>query len=221
MAARGWLAAGGLLLAALLLFWVFRSEPPPPPIARAAAPQAATAPPPPPPPAAAMPDVSGLKLHGLLATGAIVAGGGGSQRLIPIGREALPGLVLRRIEQNHAVFASAAGEVRLGFDGPAQAAAGAAPASAPPGDDVLPYRLGLAPRRVGGQVTGFTVRPGASLPALERAGIRPGDVILAVNGSRFDEERMLELPWQIANSTRTEFAVERAGRRMQMRLPAR
>jgi hypothetical protein len=29
----------------------------------------------------------------------------------------------------------------------------------------------------------------------------------------FDEERMLELAWQIANSSRTEFEVERGGRR--------
>ena len=140
---------------------------------------------------------------------------------MPVGREALPGLTLRRIEQNQAVFASAAGEVRLGFDGVGQAPAAATPASAAPRDETLPYRLGLAPRRAGGRVNGFTVRPGASLPALERAGIRPGDTILSVNGSAFDEERMLELAWQIANSTRTEFEVERGGRRVRLALEGR
>ena len=62
------------------------------------------------------------------------------------------------------------------------------------------YRLGLAPRRAGGRVTGFTVRSNVEMPALARAGIRPGDVIVGVNGSVFDEERMQELAWQIANS---------------------
>ena len=54
------------------------------------------------------------------------------------------------------------------------------------------------------------------MPALERAGLRPGDVIVGVNGSEFDEERMLELAWQIANSGRTEFEVERGGRRIRL-----
>jgi type II secretory pathway component PulC len=54
------------------------------------------------------------------------------------------------------------------------------------------------------------------MPALERAGLRPGDVVVGVNCSGFDEERMLELAWQIANSTRTEFEVERGGRRTRL-----
>ena len=54
------------------------------------------------------------------------------------------------------------------------------------------------------------------MPALERAGLRPGDLILSVNGSRFDEERMLELAWEMANASRTEFEIERGGRRMRL-----
>ena len=46
-------------------------------------------------------------------------------------------------------------------------------------------------------------------------------MILAVNGSTFDEERMLELSWQIANSSRTEFEVERGGRRIRLALQGR
>jgi len=215
MAAKGAIATGGLLLVALVLFWVFRTgSPPPAPIERQAAPQPSR--PAPSPPLAQAPDVSGLKLYGLLASGAIVGVGNGNQRLILIGRDALPGLTLRRIEQEHAVFASAAGEVRLGFDAPGQAPAAAAARPANAGEDMLPYRLGLAPRRTGGRVTGFTLRPGADLPALAATGVRPGDVIVAVNGSALDEERMLELPWQIANSSRTEFEVERGGRRVRL-----
>ncbi|HYI48480.1 MAG TPA: hypothetical protein VEX35_08455 [Allosphingosinicella sp.] len=193
-----------------------------------------------PPPVAAMPaqppapaaDLSGLRLHGLLASGAVIGFANGQQRLVMVGREALPGLTLRRIEQNHAVFDAAGGEMRLGFDGPVQAAPGM-PSSAPapaPGtssaqgaqrEESLRYRLGLAPRRAGGRVTGFTVRSNVEMPALARAGIRPGDVITGVNGSVFDEERMQELAWQIANSSRVEFEVERGGQRLRLSLPRR
>jgi general secretion pathway protein C len=201
---------------------VARTEPP-----VASAPMTQPVPPPaavsPPAPAA---DISGLRLHGLLASGAVIGFPSGRQRLVPVGREALPGLILRRIEQNQAVFESAAGgELRLGFDGVVQGAP-AAPPAPPPGqsaqsEEALRYRLGLAPRRTGGRVTGFTVRGNVEMPALARAGIRPGDVITGVNGSVFDEERMQELAWQIANSTRIEFEVERGGQRLRLTLPRR
>lgn len=228
--------AAGVLVILFLLYLLFlrggsdpvvpvaRTEPPP----VAPAPMAQPAPPavaatPPPAPAA---DISGLRLHGLLASGAVIGFPSGRQRLVPIGREALPGLILRRIEQNAAVFDSGSGELRLGFDGPVQGGAPAAAPAPPPGqsaqsEEALRYRLGLAPRRAGGRVTGFTVRSNVEMPALARAGIRPGDVITGVNGSAFDEERMQELAWQIANSTRIDFDVERGGQRLRLSLPRR
>ena len=61
-------------------------------------------------------DVSQLKLVGLLSRGAVIAMADGSQRFIPIGREIVPGVILRRVEVHQAVLATGAGEVRLGFD---------------------------------------------------------------------------------------------------------
>jgi len=224
--ARRLLAAAGLVALLLALsLWPRQGPPAPPapptaPAAPVAMPQPDPAPAPPP-----TPDLSGLRLHGLLASGAILGFADGSQRLVPVGREALPGLVLARIEQNHAVLASAGGEARLGFDG-----AAAMPTAAPPParagaaserEESLRYRLALEPRRDGTRVRGYTVRPGADLPALARAGVRPGDTILTVNGSILDEERMLELAWTIANSSRTEFEVERGGRRIRLALEGR
>ena len=49
---------------------------------------------PPPPPSAA-----GLKLHGLLGRGAILALADGRQRFFAIGREVAPGLTVARIER--------------------------------------------------------------------------------------------------------------------------
>lgn len=198
---------------------------------------ATTAPPvaaPPPMPVAAAPvappaDPTQLRLHGLLASGAVISTAGGGQRLVPVGREAIPGLTLVRVEQNHAIFSGASGEIRLGFDGIAQAvdpSGAAAPAPAATGEaaqreETLRYRLGLAPRTANGRVTGYTVRSNVEMPALARAGVRPGDVIVSINGSSFDEERLHELAWTIANSDATRFEVERGGQRVQLTLPPR
>ncbi|HYD12919.1 MAG TPA: PDZ domain-containing protein [Allosphingosinicella sp.] len=206
--------------------------PPPGPAARVAAPPPAAAPVPVPVAAAPAPvvpaaDLSQLRLHGLLASGAVISTANGGQRLVPVGREAVPGLTLVRIEQSHAVFQGAGGEVRLGFDGVARAdpSAAAAAARAPlaageagHSEETLRYRLGLAPRMAGGRVTGYTVRSNVEMPALARAGIRPGDVIVSVNGANFDEERLQELAWNIANSSQTRLEVERGGRRLQLTL---
>ena len=218
------LLAGGaaiLVLAALLLYSLRGSEPPPvaaplpapTPVAVTAVPQPAPAPAP-----AASPE--GLRLHGVMGAGAVIGDAGGGQRFVATGRDVLPGLALERVGIDHVMLRSGSGLTRLDFAGPAAGAAQPA-ADAPSGDatlrdETLRYRLGLAPRQQAGRVIGHLVRPGASMPALERAGIRPGDVILSVNGSRFDQERMLELAWTLANSNQVAFEVERGGRRISL-----
>jgi general secretion pathway protein C len=77
------------------------------------------------------------------------------------------------------------------------------------------FRTALAPRRSGGRVTGFTIRPGANIPILARAGMQPGDVLVAVNGQAFEsEEKVLELASEIAGSYTADFEFERGGQRM-------
>jgi hypothetical protein len=224
---------GGAAIALLLLYLLTRGGGSEPSSVELVQPAARTAAPPqpvavtPPPPIAIAPtlDLSQLRLYGVMGGGAVIGMADGTQRFVAVGREIVPGVTLRRVEVHHAVLATQIGEVRLGFDGVAQPqaapAAPAPPAEAAQREESLRYRLGLAPRMAGGRIDGYTVRPGASLPALERAGIRPGDVILRVNGSQFDEERLSELAWQIANSTRVEFEVERGGRPIRMALPNR
>jgi general secretion pathway protein C len=172
-------------------------------------------------------DLSQLRLYGLLASGAVIGTGNGGQRLVPVGREALPGLVLVRVEQQHAVFQSAGGEVRLGFDGIAAAdpsmpsASVPVPAGGAQREEVLRYRLGLIPRLVNGRMSGYTVRSNVEMPALARAGIQPGDVILSVNGSAFDEAALDLLARTIASPGGTRFEVERGGQRLQLSLRPR
>jgi hypothetical protein len=70
--------------------------------------------------AAPVTDVSQLRLLGLLSRGAVIGMADGTQRFIPIGREIVPGVTLRGVDVHHAILATGAGEVRLGFDGVVQ-----------------------------------------------------------------------------------------------------
>lgn len=171
-------------------------------------------------PAVAPPAASpqGLVLRGVAGSGAIIGYPDGSQRLVAIGREALPGLTLIAVRPNEAVLRGGGAEYRLGFTG-AEAAPAAvdAPAATPEAAwrrDTQRYLLGMAPRQVNGRISGYTLRGGASFPALAAAGLRPGDLLLTVNGSELDQERLMDLAATLANSSRTIIEYERGGRRM-------
>lgn len=224
---RRLLIAGAVPAGLLLIYFVAVSSAEPVSTARLVSPEqrstTTTAPPPPPMPAPApAPSVEGLRLFGLLGRGAIIGLPDGAQRLVMVGRDVLPGLRVARLEQHHVILAWASGELQLGFEGPARSevvpsVAAAAPRATPEAgwrEETLRYRVGLEPQRSNGRVTGFAIRPGAEMPALQRAGLGPGDLILRVNGSTFDEERMQELAWQMDNSDRVEFEIERSGRRI-------
>lgn len=223
------LAIGGAIVALLLFYLLLwpRAAPKAPVALEQPAPPPTASAPPLPAPAPAPADAGQLRLYGVMGGGAAIGLADGSQRYVPLGRAVLPGLTLTRLEVHHAVLTSTAGEIRLGFDGAqGQAARAGQAATAPAGEAALReeatrYRLGLAPRSQQGRVTGFTLRANAELPALARAGIRPGDVIVSVNGSTLNEEQLLELAWTIANSASTEFEVERGGRRMRLSLQGR
>ena len=174
------LVAGAVALAGLLAYLLLR----PPatieaPVPQTAVPQAPSAPPAPPSaPAAPPPSAEGLRLHGLLGGGAIIAAADGRQRFVAIGREVAPGLRSRRIEQNHVIplpspGGKAAAWASKGLPGPAgirraggdrRIGVGRGTARRDPR-----YRLGLAPRQAGGRTTGFVVRPN-----VQHAGARAG-----------------------------------------------
>ena len=79
------------------------------------------------PPVAAVPvvvaptvDVSRLRLFGILSRGAVIGMADGTQRFVPVGREVVPGVILRGVDVHHIILATPSGEVRLGFDTAAQ-----------------------------------------------------------------------------------------------------
>ena len=226
------LGAGLLTSGGLLYLSLSAGDEAPVAVAAATPLEAPVAAPPPSPPTAAAepaPDLGQLRLHGLTASGAIIATGSG-QRLVRLGREVIPGATLETVKQHHAVLATATGRFELGFLGLAEAATvtaisptGQATSTSPPQtrrEETLQYRFGLAPRRDGGRITGFALRSGAEMPLLQRAGLRAGDVLVSVNGQAFEsEERVMELASEIAGSYTAEFEFERDGRRMKASLP--
>ncbi len=59
---------------------------------------------------------------------------------------------------------------------------------------------------------GFTVSGSGDAAVLQAAGLKPGDVILAVNGQPLDSlERIAALRGQLANSSGAELRYERDG----------
>lgn len=213
-----------LVLVLAVQLWSGDSAPPVPPPTSSPPP----VPPPPvtaaPPPTAPAASPEGLRLFGVTGAGAIIGMADGRQRLVMMGRDVLPGLRLEAVRVDHALLKSSAGEYRIDFTGVTAATLAvqaSAPASGPPSEaavraDVRRYQLGLEPRQAGGRITSHVLRPGQNLPVLQRAGLQPGDIILRVNDSEFDQERMMELAWTVANADQVVFEIERNGQRMRL-----
>jgi type II secretory pathway component PulC len=201
--------------------------------ATAAAPAAMPTAPPAPPVNTAT--ISALTLRGVMGGGlsggaAIVAGADGSERVVRVGRELAPGLMLREVGVNYVIASSAGGEVRLELNkaggalvstaSPAIVAnvSGSAGSQAAARREGIELRLGLQAMRSKGRSGGYAIKAGTVPPRLQQAGLKPGDVILRVNGSELDEERLMELSWEMSNADRTEFEFIRNGQPMKASL---
>jgi general secretion pathway protein C len=231
---------GGLAVAGALLVYSLAgsdapapADPAPPPAAAAL--EAAPAMPVPRPVTTPQPtSAEGLILYGVAGGGpgglaAVIGPAAGSQRLVRVGRDYRPGLTVKEVGPAHAVLTSAGVDTRLElyrFAGtaPASAAAPATPAGPPAATsgalDKAALLAGMSPHRQGDRIKGFTLKAGAGLAPLLKAGLRQGDVLVAVNGQAFDSsEKLLELPSEIAGAYTAEFEYERNGKRMKASLP--
>jgi hypothetical protein len=187
------------------------------------------------PPSPPVVSADGLVLYGISGGGpagmaAIIGPASGSPRVVPLGRDYRPGLTVKAIGPSHAVLVSGGQETALHLGShasplnaqehsvPTQAVA--APQAGPPGLEATALRLGMKPHRQDGRIAGFELKESRDLALLQRAGLREGDVIVAVNGQAFaSEEKLMELPQEIAGSNTAEFDVLRNGKRVKMSLP--
>jgi type II secretory pathway component PulC len=204
------LAIGGGLALSAGLVWVLRGggdeappallPPPPPPVIAS----------PPPPVAAAVSAPSDLALAGLRAGpdgGMAIVVAGGKQYLLRPGRALPGGIKLLRVEPGRAILAGPSGEMILAFADAAPAMAGLV---TPPGGDPTPWRLALSPLREQGRLVGWRLNSLAGLPALARAGLKPGDVLLSANGAELiSEEKVMELPQELAANGRLQIVYRR------------
>lgn len=170
----------------------------------------------------------GVRSDGAGGGSAIIGLADGRQLSVAVGETIEPGLILQSVGSDHVVLARGGSLSRLIFS---DLPAGAAPPPPPPPgpQTVTPTPAGpqaaatvdpaqlvaeaaLRPRMQGLKVNGFTIASRGESPALAAAGLKPGDVILAVNGQALDRpDRIAALRGQLSTSTSAEIRFERDG----------
>ena len=153
--------------------------------------------------------------------GAILAGPDGMQKAVAVGEAVSEGVTLAGVAQDHVILAHHGARTRLDFPAaapspasvqPPSRAAAAGPAAPGPGAaDAATYATALRPVSANG-ADGYIWRPGVDGGVLAEAGLRPGDVILRINGTPFDRaERMEELAVEIAAGSAIDLEYKRNG----------
>ncbi|GAA0620651.1 hypothetical protein GCM10009422_15420 [Brevundimonas kwangchunensis] len=184
---------------------------------------------------------SQMRLYGVRAGvagggSAIIGLADGRQVSVGVGEEVEPGLILQSVAADHVTLSRGGSVSRLIFaETPMGAAAPPpppagevtimptpppvappAPAPAQSGQVVDPATLmgqaSLRPRMRGLGINGFTVNASGDGAALQAAGLRSGDVILAVNGTELNSPQSIAgLRGQLSNATSAEIRFERDG----------
>jgi general secretion pathway protein C len=180
-------------------------------------------------------DAAPLPPHTLYAVragaeaGAIVAGPDGVQKAVVVGESVSEGVVLAAVAADHVMLAHGRARTRLDFPAPppapnappaqpAMAAAGQV-AAGPDAAEAATYATALRPVSTDG-ADGYVWRPGTDGGVLAAAGLRPGDVVLRLNGTPFDRsERLEELAADIAAGHAVELEYRRNGSVFSSRYP--
>jgi general secretion pathway protein C len=179
-----------------------------------------------------------MRLYGVRSDG---AGGGsaiigladGRQVSVAVGETVDAGLVLQSVAADHVVLARGGSLTRLVFsDIPVGAAEPPPPPATPqtvtpqpapapaPNASALAAAAGLRPRMKGLRVDGFTLT-GPADGALTGAGLRTGDVVVAVDGQRLDNPAGIAgLRDRLSGQSSVELRIERDGREQTLTLGA-
>jgi general secretion pathway protein C len=175
----------------------------------------------------------GVRVAGGGRGSAIIAGPDGRQVSVGVGEEIAQGVTLVSVSGDHAVIRRGGSEERLIFapmqssgapPPPLVSAALPPPAVSPVADGSAIDRsgvvnaIGLQPRRVDGRVNGFVLIPRGDASGLAAAGLRPGDVVLTVNGQEITAENQPELLQDLRRAPQAVIGFERDGAPMSVTL---
>lgn len=143
-------------------------------------------------------EATGLTLHSTRTSvdgggSAIIAVAGAPQGLYATGEELVPGTRLALVAIDHVELDVGGERMRLSFPGAQAAPALALAAQWPSGpadyrtaagasSPLLLNSLALQPVSLNGRATGFEVMPQANGGPLSVAGLKPGDIVLSING---------------------------------------
>ncbi|MGQ4658978.1 type II secretion system protein N [Lysobacter sp. F6437] len=165
--------------------------------------------------------------------GSAILGKDGEQASYAVGREIATGIVLESVGTGHAVLLASGARHRLEL--PPLATAGAAPAAttlpagnptvaappavpavaAPPGATTTsPATPGQSPSPTdpaGSTGNGYVITPGVRAALLRPAGLRPGDVVLSVNGRPLDPARLAGLRNELKGQNQLTIQYRRDG----------
>jgi general secretion pathway protein C len=182
-----------------------------------------------------------LTLLGILAgddtdSRALIGKSGGEEKPYAIGDTVISGVTLRSIFADRVIL-SRAGKLetlRLNKDAPSSAqavaarnatAASVSTTSADTGQMLSQIRqqimsdptkasnyLRVQPATVGGQQRGYRIYPGREREAFQQIGLRPGDLVTAVNGVQLDDnQKALQLLGDLSQANAVTLTIERGG----------
>jgi general secretion pathway protein C len=161
--------------------------------------------------------VSGFTLFGTRMSlggapgSAIIAGADGVQNSYSVGDEVAPGVRLLTVGFDFVLMGGKGSEQRLAMEGADPPLAAAPSASGGTGLALTPAAIrnnvALAPRLVGGRVSGFLVSASGNPAVLAQAGLRDGDIITQVNGRPLTDPAALQS--QLSPGARLSLTVER------------
>lgn len=168
----------------------------------------------------------GVRAGGPGGGSAIIGLPDGRQVSVAVGQEIEPGLTLSEVGADFAIVSRGGSPSRIGFG---ETPMGAATPPAPPATaqvvtpdpgaapavvdaQGLMAEANLRPRMRGLAVSGFTINASGETPNLRAAGLRPGDVIVAIDGVTLDSlGRINELRTRLSRVSSAEVRYERDG----------
>ncbi|MGY1425140.1 type II secretion system protein N [Lysobacter sp. A289] len=165
--------------------------------------------------------------------GSAILGKDGDQASYAVSQEIAPGIVLESVGTEHAVLAANGARHRLEL--PPLATAGATPAAktlpignprptappaatAPPfpaastGTPAMPRQSSTATGLIESPGGGYAITAGASAALMRPAGLRPGDVVLSVNGRPLDPARLAGLRDELKGQAQLTIQYQRDGK---------